>query len=200
MSGTYPTTPKPSSIDVSSIEPNFVSVSSNLKRQVRSRGAQRWAFRVNYPPMKRDEFAPIYSFSLQQRGQYETFNWVPEVIGVTQGIKTESPVVDGAVAIGLRTCSIDGLTASTNNILKAGDFIKFSGHSKIYMVTSDVNSDGSGDATLNFSPALSTAVANNETITINNVPFVVAFNTDLTSYNIGLSDFCSYSIELIEVP
>jgi len=200
MSGTFPSTPAPTSIKVESVEPNLVSVSTSLRRQVRSRGGQRWLFTVTFPPLTRADMASIYAFSVKQKGQYETFNWVPTTIGTTRGITSESPVVDGALAVGVAQASVDGLTASTANILRSGDFFKFSGHSKVYMVTADMSSDGSGDATLSFSPNLESAVANNETITTNSVPFQVAFANDTREYNTDASGYYSYDIALIEVP
>lgn len=199
MSGTFPSTPAPLSIEVISIEPNLVSVATNLRRQVRSRGGQRWLFKVLYPPLARADLDSIYAFSIAQRGQYEKFTWVPKTIGTTRGLTSESPVVDGAFAVGVNAATVDGLTASTSNILRAGDFFKFSGHTKVYMVTADMASDGSGDATLNFSPKLITAVADNETITTSSVPFQVAFQSDNRQFTTDRSGYYSYELDLVEV-
>ena len=199
MSGTFPSTPTPQSIEVQTWEPTLVSVASNLTRQVRSRGGQRWLFKVIFAPMTRANFDPIFAFSVKQRGRYETFTWVPTTIGTTSGVTTESPVVDGAASVGASSCSVDGLTVSTSSILKTGDFFKFSGQNKIYMCTADMSSDGSGDATLNFAPKLATAVADNETITINSVPFNVSFSSDIRSYATNATAYYSYEIELVEV-
>jgi hypothetical protein len=68
------------------------------------------------------------------------------------------------------------------------------------MVTADMTSDGSGDATLSFSPKLESAVANNETITTSSVPFQVAFASDNRQFNTDASGYYSYEIDLIEVP
>ena len=202
MSGTFPSTPKPFSIEVQSIEPTLVSVASNLRRQVRSRGGQRWGFKVTFPPMQRSDFDPIYAFSVKQRGQYETFTWTPAVIGVTRGESEEFPVVNegSGLSVGSTSVSLDGMTASTSNILRAGDFFKFSGHSKVYMATADMSSGGSGEGSLSFTPKLSTAVANNETLTINGVPFNVAFTKDVSTYTTDPTSLYSFEVDLIEVP
>jgi len=199
MSGSFPTSPAPNSVQVRSFEPTLVSVSNSLKRQTRSRGTQRWLMSVNYSPMTRANFAPLYAFSMKQKGQFDSFTFTPPVISTTQGQSSESPVVNGALAVGVSSAAIDGLTASTSDILKAGDFFKFSGHTKVYMATDDMDSDGSGAATLNFAPALVNAVANDETLTISAVPFTVAFTTDLTSFNTDASSLYGFSIELAEV-
>ncbi len=76
MSGSFPTSPSASSVNIKSIEPTLVSVTQNLKRQVRRRGGQRWMLEVQFPPMTRTEFAPIYAFAMKQQGQFETFTYV----------------------------------------------------------------------------------------------------------------------------
>jgi len=200
MSGTFPASPAAQSVSVQSIEPTLVSTTISLKRQVRSRGGQRWLLDVVFAPMTRAEFAPLYSFSIQQRGQYETFLYSPPTISTTRGLTAESPVVnDTGVSAGDSACSVDGLTASTSNILRKGDFIKFSDHSKVYMVTDDLTSDGSGEAVLNFAPAATQAITNNSTITTSNVPFTVSFQNDLSEFGTTYTNIYGFDISLIEV-
>ena len=199
MSGTFPTSPSASSVTIKSIEPTLVSVTQNLKRQVRRRGGQRWQLDVEFPPMTRSEFAPIYAFAVKQQGQFETFTYVPPVIGTSQGDTSESPVVDGAVSVGANQANIDGLTASQSGIIKAGDFFKFSGHTKVYMATLDMDSASSGDSTLTFAPNLLNAVANDETITFVSVPFTVAFTQDISQFNTDATALFGFSMSLIEV-
>ena len=200
MSGTFPNTPAPNYIEVQSVEPTLISITSNLTRQARSRGGQRWGFKVSFAPMTRADFDPIFSFAIAQRGQYETFTFVPKTIGTTRGEADEEPVVDGALSAGVTSASIKSLTASTSNIIRSGDFLKFSGHSKVYMCTADMSSDGSGDATLAFVPKLTTAVSDEETVIISSIPFNVAFTSDVSIYATNATTYYSYEIELIEVP
>ena len=199
MSGSFPTSPPASRVNIKSIGPTLVSVTQNLKRQVRRRGGQRWLLEVEFPPMTRSEFAPIYAFAMKQQGQFETFTYVPPVISTSQGDTTENPVVDGALSVGVSSATIDGLTASETDIIKAGDFFKFSGHSKIYMATADMDADGTGHGTLNFAPNLLNAVANDETITFASVPFTVAFADDVTQFNTDVSALYGFSMSLVEV-
>jgi len=107
----------------------------------------------------------------------------------TKGVATGTPVSNGANQTG-GTIVTNGWTASTTGILKAGDIITFAGvyevnpQSKLstgslkqFVVTSDVNSDSSGNATIPVSPALVTSgnyqngsgpIANSSAITIVN--------------------------------
>ena len=198
MSGTFPTSPVPADIKVSSFTPTLVSQTQSLKRQVRRRGGQRWAFEVNFPPMTRAEFAPIYAFCLAQRGQYETFTFVPPVVSDPQGTATGTPLANGAHSAGDNTIVTDGWSNSIT-ALKAGDFLKFSGHNKVYMVTADAVSDGSGNSTLTVEPPLLAAVADNEAVTVSDVPFTVALTTDTQEYSAGPPNVYEFNLSLIEV-
>jgi hypothetical protein len=201
MSGSFPTSPAASSVNIKSLEPTLVSVTQNLKRQVRRRGGQRWLLEVEFPPMTRTEFAPIYAFAMKQQGQFETFTYVPPVISTSQGDTTETPVVNGALSVGANSAIIDGVTDPKTGIIKAGDFFKFSGHSKVYMATADVDSNSAGGVipTLNFAPNLLNAVADDETITFASVPFTVAFAQDITQFNTDVSALYGFSMSLVEV-
>ncbi len=198
MSGTFPTSPVPADIKVSSFTPTLVSETQSMKRQVRRRGGQRWAFEVNYPPMTRSEFAPVYAFCIAQRGQYETFTFVPPVVSDPQGTATVTPVVNGAQSAGDNTIVTDGWSNSIT-ALKAGDFLKFSGHNKVYMVTADATSDGSGNATLTIEPPLIADVSDNEALTVGDVPFTVSLVNDTQEFSAGPPNIYEFNLQLIEI-
>lgn len=184
----FPTSPKLSSISISSISPTLASLTHSLKRQVRRRGGQRWLIDVKYPPLTRDEFAPIWAFSIAQQGQFKTFQYIPEIYGSTSGTATGSMSVSGTHTAGDSTI----LTAGLLGTLKAGDFIKF-GHDKVYMITADSSN------TLNIEPALITDVANAEAVTYNDVAFNVAFTIDTTNMSVAVNQYVSYNMKLVEI-
>jgi len=198
MSGTFPTSPVPADIKVSSFTPTLVSQTQSLKRQVRRRGGQRWAFDVNFPPMTRSEFAPVYAFCVAQRGQFETFTFVPPVVSDPQGTATGTPLSNGPHVAGDTTIVTDGWSNSIT-CLKAGDFLKFSGHNKVYMVISDATSDGSGNSTLTIEPPLLASIADNEAITVSDVPFTVALVSDTQEFAAGAPNIYEFSLQMIEV-
>lgn len=200
MSGAYPANPSFASMKFTSIQPTLVSVSHSLARQARSRGgAQRWGIEGTYPPMLRSTFAPVIGFALAQRGQYETFTLTPPALwSSARGIATGTPVVKGAAQTG-RTVLTEGWTASQTGILLAGDFIKFAGDSKVYMVTADCNSDGAGDASVVIEPALMASPADHAVITVNSVPFTVAFASDIQEFDINTASHHAFSVKFVEV-
>lgn len=184
----FPTTPKPSSISITSISPTLVSLTHSLKRQVRRRGGQRWLMDIKYPPLSREEFAPIWAFSIAQQGQFKTFDYIPEIYGSTRGIATGLIWVIGSYTAGDNT-----IPASSNAInLKSGDFIKFSGHSKVYMLTAN-------GPTLRIEPALIADIGTLEYVAYNDVPFKVAFTGDTTNMSVAVNQYVSYNMKLVEI-
>ncbi len=201
MSGAYPSSPDFSAMKFSSAQPTLVSVSHSLKRQARSRGgAQRWAIEATYPPnLRRDELAPLFAFALKQRGQYEVFTLVPPALWSTaRGVATGTPKVDGASQTG-RTVNTKGWTPEITGILLAGDFLKFDGHDKVYMVTEDADSDSSGDAAIVIEPALMESPADDEAIVVTNVPFTVAFASDVQEFALNPPNLHDFKVSFIEV-
>lgn len=185
----FPITPKISSIAITSISPTLTSLTHSLKRQARRRGGQRWLIDVKYPPLSREQFAPIWAFSIAQQGQFKTFKYIPEIYGSTSGEATGSLTVDGALTAGDSIITTTGLTGT----LKAGDFIKFNEHDKVYMITAD------GSTTLNIEPALIADVADLETIIYNDVPFNLSFTGDTTNMSVAVNRYVSFSLKLVEI-
>lgn len=73
MAGTFPTSPGFRSVNTSYRHYNLMSESINGRLQVRSLGSSRREFTVQFPPMTKAEFEPIYDFLLLQEGMLETF-------------------------------------------------------------------------------------------------------------------------------
>ncbi len=81
------------------------------------------------------------------------------------GTATGTPLVNGANQTGNQLI-IDGCTINLSTWLKQGDYIQF--NNEYHMVTADVATDGSGNATLNIFPQLRTSPPDNEPIVTSN--------------------------------
>lgn len=173
----FPIAPVPNKITPRSTHQTYVSMSRSLRRQAASRGGHLWSFDLEYPAMTRNTFQPLWAFIVAQRGQYETFAFVPAVFGIGNGdVGTSAPVVNGTVQTG-RSVVSNGWQAGAT--MKAGDFIRFSGHTKCYMLTADVVADAVGNATISIEPALFVSPADNEPLIITDVDFTCAFTEDV---------------------
>ena len=197
MSGTFPTTPAFNSLNVQSVQNTFVSRALSGRRQARQLGGQFWKMTATFPPMTRAQFAPIYAFVVKHRGRYESFTIVPAVVSTGQGSPAGTPLVDGASQTG-RSLVTDGWNASIA-IFKAGDFLKIAGNDKVYMVTADVSSDGSGDATIAIEPALVASPADDVAITHSSVSFTVALTSGIQEFSTDTSGLYSYELDFEEV-
>jgi len=199
MSGVFPSTPTTRDVVISSQQNTIVSTTSSGRRQARQIDGQRFKLTLRFPVMTRAEFAPIIAFIMKQRSQLESFTYTPATMEDTLGSASTVISVNGAVSAGSITASVDGMTVSTNGILKAGDFFRFTGQTKVYMAVSDLNSNASGAGTLTFEPPLRTAVSDNTVIIYNNVDFTVGLTSDIQEFNIGTSLYYQYEVDLIEV-
>ena len=186
----YPTTPEFSAINLRSKHKNFVTEARNGRRQVRSIGAQQWVFSAQYNNLTRAEFMPVYAFCVKQKGQLNTFTVTPPVISSTSGNATGTMRVNGAHSLGDSTIAVDGFTGT----IKAGDFIKFNNHDKVYMVTTDLT----GAGTLNIEPGLYNVLADETTVIYNNVPFLVRLENDIQEYDFSGFDRYDFEVDLIE--
>ena len=197
MSGTLPTSPAFNSLIVQSVQPTFVSRAISGRRQARQTHGQYYKLTATYPPMTRAQFAPIKAFIAKQRGQYESFQVIPPVVSTPQGSPAGSPLVNGASQPG-RSIVTDGWNASIT-VFKANDYLKFANHDKVYCVTADASSDGSGASTISIEPALITSPANDSAITYTAVPFTVALTTRVQEFATNTTGLFEYELDFEEV-
>ena len=197
MSGSFPLTPSPSAIKIQSLAPTRVSVAHSLRRSTRTTGAQRWIVTADWEGLTRTQFAPIQAFVIAQRGQWDSFSMVLPGHKQPQGAASGTPLVNGATQTG-RTLATRGWSANVAGILKAGDFIGITGQTKVYMVTSDANSDASGNATLVIEPALMATPADGAALIVRNVPFTLALASDTIEIGVQPPVLYSFSLALIE--
>ena len=176
----------------------MVSVAISGRRQARQLQNQRWSMEVGFPPMTRSEFAPIMAFIVSQRGKKESFQFTPVIIDDALGVETGTVLVNGVHAVGDTTIAMDAFAADGSGRFKAGDFIKFGGHNKVYMVVSDVTSS-SNAATVTIEPPLTTALSDNDTVVYDSVPFTVALSNDIQEFGLPSDAFFRYEMKFIEV-
>ena len=185
----YPTTPKFNAVNIESDSPTLFSETVSGRMQSRKIGGQKWRFSASYASLKRSEFQPVWAFCVAQQGRHGVFSVVPPVISSTSGTASGS-VTCSAAAIGDTSVTISGLTGG----LKAGDFVKFAGHTKVYMLTAD----RSGNGAVSIEPALISTVSASEQLVYNDVPFTVRLANDVQTYDTGVGGIYEYEIDFVE--
>ena len=182
MAGSFPiSTAKFESLGIKSIQNTIISKSVSGKKLSRQIDGQRWGFTAQIITAKRsDVYGELMAFIVKQRSGKENFTIVPPEIEDARGTASGTP--NGTASAGATSITLGGSGTGT---LKAGDFIKFASHDKVYMVVADQSDISTGSLTIE--PPLTTAITNSD-ITYDNVPFTVHLTNDIQEFGVVGSD------------
>ena len=183
MSGAFPiSNAKFQTMGIKSIQNTIISKSQSGKKLARQIDNQRFGFTARIITAKRsDVYGDLMAFIVKQRSGKENFTIIPPEIEDARGSETGSVLVNGVHAVGDTTIAMDAFAGDGAGRFKAGDFLKFASHDKVYMVVSDVTSS-SNAATVTIEPPLITALADDSAVTYDNVPFTVHLTNDIQEF------------------
>lgn len=143
---------------------SFVSPLSGTVQTLELTGA-RWAGDFILSPMTRAQAAEFIAFLQELGGMSGRFyGYDPSATSPRGNMSGSALKVDGASQTG-KSLVCDGAALSTAVLLK-GDFIEVNGELK--MIVADATSDGSGNVTLSFAPALRASPADDADIVTSN--------------------------------
>jgi hypothetical protein len=172
-------------LGIKSIQNTLISKSDSGKRLVRQIDGQRFAFSVQIVTATRsDVYGELMAFIMKQRSRKETFTIIPPEIEDARGNETNTVLVNGSHAVGDTTIAMDGHHNDNPHAFKAGDFIKFASHSKVYMIVADVQAS-SNASTVTIEPPLIATVADDSVVTYDNVPFTVYLTSDIQEFGVS---------------
>jgi hypothetical protein len=182
MAGTFPiSSAKFESLGIKSIQNTIISKSVSGKKLARQIDGQRWGFTARIITAKRsDVYGELMAFIVKQRSGKENFTIIPPEVEDARGTASGTP--NGTASAGATSITLAGTGTGT---LKAGDFIKFASHDKVYMVVADQSDISTG--TLTIEPPLTTAITNSN-IQFDNVPFTVHLTNDIQEFGVVGSD------------
>ena len=186
MSGAFPiSTANFETMGIKSFQDTIISKSLSGKKLSRQIDNQRFGFTASIIVGKRsDIYGELMAFIIKQRSQKENFTIIPPEVEDARGNVSGTVLVNGTHAIGDTTIDIDAMTGT----LKAGDFVKFASHNKVYMVVADATADGSNEASITIEPPLRTALVDNSVVTYDNVPFTVHLTNDMQEFGVVGAD------------
>ena len=186
MSGAFPiSTSKVQTLGIKSNQNTIISKSLSGKKLTRQIDNQKFSFTASIITAKRsDVYGELMAFIMKQRSSKENFTIIPPELQDARGNVSGTVLVNGVHAVGDTTIDIDAMTGT----LKAGDFVKFASHNKVYMVVADATADGSNEATITIEPPLITALADDSVVTYDNVPFTVHLTNDIQEFGAVSSD------------
>lgn len=131
---------------------------------------ERWSIGFEMPTFTSRAVAGEWkAFALQLEGRFNRFLFGDPLGKIPLGSASGTPLVNGSGQDG-NSLSTDGWTPDTDGLLRKGDYFQLGTgmSSKLYMVTKDVNSNGSGAATISFVPALRSSPTDNQAIITDN--------------------------------
>ena len=189
MSGAFPiSNSKFETMGIRSIQNTIISKSQSGKKLARQIDNQRFGFTARIITGKRsDIYGELMAFIIKQRSGKENFTIIPPEIEDARGTETGTVLVNGVHAVGDTTIAMDGFAGDGAGRFKAGDFLKFASHDKVYMVVADATSS-SNACTVTIEPPLITALADDSTVTYDNVPFTVHLTNDIQEFGAVGSD------------
>ena len=189
MSGAFPiSNSKFETMGIRSIQNTIISKSQSGKKLARQIDNQRFGFTARIITGKRsDIYGELMAFIIKQRSGKENFTIIPPEIEDARGTETGTVLVNGVHAVGDTTIAMDGFAGDGAGRFKAGDFLKFASHDKVYMVVSDATSSTTA-CTVTIEPPLITALADDSTVTYDNVPFTVHLTNDIQEFGVVGAD------------
>jgi hypothetical protein len=167
--------------------------------QAQASAGQMWQADVTLPPMKREDAAVWVAWLVSLRGRFGTFTMGDPLCATPQGAIGGTPLVNGADQTG-ETLNIDGCTADVTDWLKAGDYIQLGtgATATLHKVLEDVNTNGSGEATLSLWPHIRTAPADNATVTVTNAVGRFRLASNETAWSINEASIYGISFSAME--
>jgi hypothetical protein len=182
MAGAFPiSSAQLESLGIKSIQNTIISKTVSGKKLARQIDGQRWGFTARIITAKRsDVYGELMAFIVKQRSGKENFTIIPPEVEDARGTASGTP--NGTASAGATSITLGGTGTGT---LKAGDFIKFANHDKVYMVVADQSDISTGSLTIE--PPLTTAVSSSD-ITYDNVPFTVYLTNDIQEFGVVGAD------------
>jgi len=176
MAGVFPiANSKFQTLGIKSVQKTLLSKSASGKRFARQIDGQRFLFTANIITSKRsDVYGELMAFIMKQRSSKETFTIVPPEISNARGTASGTP--NGTASAGATSITLGGSGTGT---LKAGDYIKFANHDKVYMIVEDQSDISTG--TITIEPPLREAVSSSD-ITYDSVPFTVYLVNEMQEF------------------
>ena len=198
----------PTSIGIAQIEfraANAVAVSRSpftYSTQVHAYSGQSWQADVTLPSIRRDLAEEWVAWLISLKGQLGTF-YLGDPNAVTprgSARDTDTIQVSGATSSG-NTLAIDDAPASQTGYLKAGDYMQVgTGTSRqLFKVLADVNTNASGQATVDIWPDVRTTIANNSAVTVENTKGIFRLASNEQGFSINEASFYGISFGAVEV-
>jgi len=187
---------------------NVLNKTLNGKTYVTNFGNSYWSFDIKTVPITRttwhSDFFDFYDTETTAKNTTFLLPVLNDAAGTVSGtvsvLDDSSTAPEYSVSVGETKIPVSGGSGT----LLAGDLIKFSNHSKVYMLSEDTNLDGSSIDVINITPPLVSSVAPPDgstlvTITYDNVPITVIADDDIIEFKTDTKGYYAFQQTFREV-
>jgi hypothetical protein len=178
------------------ITPALVSETNSGKIRRAGFGHSYYTWECQFPTLTFNQAKYVQGFLAQAAGQIFSFEIILPRLSSSAAASPTSTLNHGAASAGARSVSVTG----TNNaqVIKSGDFFKFSGHTKVYQATSDLTLSAGGTGTLNFSGGLVQAITSGS-VNRNGFAWTACLDEDTQAIEYGAGGLSRLSVKMREV-
>lgn len=183
----------PSNISLVSNNPSRITRTLNGIEQRAVGTGQYYSLIASYSNLTKAQARQIMGHMADNSGPLNSFAFaLPTYLGTKTGSATTLSTVSGTYPVGSTTVVV----TPTGSIpyLKAGDLITFGGAGKVHQVTADATT-----TTINFRPALRSAITGIVAVNITGVTMNVRYASDNQEFAIQTDEFTTFTIEFVEV-
>lgn len=202
------------SVSLRSVRDTQVSRTISGRGITRSQGSQYWDLDIQYNPLTRAEFEPVYSFLLSRNGRKSPFFVaLPEYASpqnaafaafVASNTPTATAQAAGASNIIISHASIAG-DPSPGDLFTISDSSN-TNHTKAYRVTRSENATvfetaglGATQRRIHFVPPLSRAVASGASVIFKDPKIRCILKSDVQEYSLGVNNLFQFGLSLEEI-
>lgn len=193
-----------SSITIRAVNQTAMTMSPfTYKQQIHTHTGKRWEAEVQLPPLKYDDAEDWIAWLLSLNGMSGSFLMGDPNRATPRGSAATTagtPVVNGADQTG-SSLSIDGLPTSVTGYLKAGDYIQLGAGSTatLYKVVTDVDTNSSGEATLDLWPNILTAPSDNAVVIVTSAKGRWRLNSGQQDWSINNASIYGITFACVQV-
>ena len=183
----------PSNISLVSNNPTRITRTLNGIEQRDVGTGQYYSLVATYANLTKAQVRQIMGHMATNSGPLTSFAFaLPTYLGTRTGSATSLTTVAGTYPIG--STSVIVTPVGSTPYVRAGDLITFGGAGKVYQVTADANT-----TTINFRPALRSAISGVVAVNISNVSMNVRYASENQEFAIQTDEYSNFSIEFVEV-
>lgn len=174
------------------------------ERQVYRFPGEGWEADVTLVAMKRDKYEIWNSFLMELDGPVGTFLMGDPNGSLPRGtarFNQGAPLVKGGGQSG-NTLLIDGLPVATPGFLLKGDYFQHGtgASTRLYKLLRDVATNGDGEATLTFWPALRVSPADDDVVVLRNAKGIWSLTRPMHEWKVGRNGVAPGIVFQVEEP